>query len=165
MPLLFLVSCSAQGLQWHLALKHTSQGDVQEGSVDELISAVRQGCDIRIAWGARRRTDSTRTIEHISSPVWVSVRDGQSVEVQLDDFLINLSVLGEPAEEHPARERYGGTEKAVMWRANLKTDGTFDAVWYDAATGTFITRVPQRHAMSWYVDCIPSDASPLFPGN
>ena len=136
---------------------------MQEGRVDDLIAAIRLGCDLRVAWGARRRADSTRTIEHIASPVWVSVRDGQTVEVQLDNFMINLGVLGEPPEEHPARERFGGTEHVVMWRANLKTDGTFDAVWYEAASGAFITRVPQRHPMSWFVDCQPREAVPLYP--
>ncbi|MBX2821778.1 MAG: hypothetical protein KTR29_18920 [Rhodothermaceae bacterium] len=158
-----LSACEAPDTQWHLALKHDSQGVVQEGGINELISAVRLGCNIRVAWGARRRADSTRTIEHIANPVWVSIRDGQSVEVQLDDFMINLSVLGNPPEEHPEREPYGGTERAVMWRANLKTDGSFDAVWYDAANGEFITRVPQQHPMSWFVDCIPGEAEPLFP--
>lgn len=158
----FLGSCGPHESNWHLALKHNSQGTVEQGSVGELISAVRLGCDLRIAWGARRRADSTRTIEHIATPVWVAVRDGESVEVQLDDFLINLSVLGEPAVEHPERDRFGGTDRAVMWRANLKTDGTFEAVWYDAASGDFITRVPQRHPMSWFVDCQPGAADPLY---
>jgi len=56
------------------------------------------------------------------------VRNSETVKVQIGEFLINLSVLGEPAAEHPRRERFGGTEKAVMWRANFVTDGTFDAV-------------------------------------
>lgn len=134
-----------------------------EGSVSDLISVVRKGCELRVAWGARRRADTTRTIEHVSTPVWVAVRDGSVVEVQLDDFLINLAVLGEPAEEHPAREPYGGTDEAVMWRANLRTDGTFDAIWYNPVTGELINRVPQRHPMAWYADCAPGEVPPLFP--
>ena len=51
-----------------------------------------------------------------------------------------------------------------MWRANLKTDGTFDAVSYDAATGEFITRVPQRHPLRWFVNCVPGEDEPLYQG-
>lgn len=90
------------------------------------------------------------------------MRDSENVEVQIGDFLINHSVLGEPAIEHPGRERFGGTDKAVKWRANLKTDGTFDAVWYFEHSGDFITRVPQRHHMKWFADCKPGQAAPLF---
>jgi len=161
--LLTVAACNQDQPEWRLALKHDRDGVVSAGSVDELIAAVRRGCDIRVAWGARRAADPTQTIEHIADPVWVSVRNSETVEVQIGEFLINLSVLGEPAAEHPRRERFGGTEKAVMWRANFKTDGTFDAVWYDAATGEFITRVPQRHRANWFVDCEAGESSPLYP--
>ncbi len=159
---LAVLACSPPS-QWRLLLKHDRDGKVLSGDVGELISAVRQGCDLRVAWGARRNADPSRTIEHVSTPIWVAVRDGAVVEVQLDDFVINLSVLGEPNEEHPARERFGGTDKAVMWRANFKTDGTFDAVWYDPITGGLITRVPQRHGASWFADCAPGVTQPLYP--
>ena len=129
--LLFLIAgCAPQTPKWHLALRHDDQGLVDAGSVDDLIAAVRLGCEIRVAWGARRRADPTRTIEHVATPIWVSVRDSKTVEVQLGDFLINLGVLGEPAEEHPQREPYGGTEKAVIWRANLKSVSLHDATGY-----------------------------------
>ena len=159
----FAPTNAAIGSPWHLAIAHDRQGNVQSGHIDLLISAVRRGCQIRIAWGARRAADPSQTIEHIASPDWVAVRNSQTVEVQLSDFVINLGVLGEPSKDHPRRERFGGTEKAVNWRANLKTDGSFDAVWFDAASGEFIERIPQRHPMKWFVDCPPGESQPLFP--
>jgi len=161
-----ICSCvSAQGAStatWNLMLSHTADGSVRQGSNENLVSVIRQGCQIRVAWGARRAADPKRTIEHIANPVWVTVRDGNQVEVQLNDFLINHKVLGEPSSQYPQRERFGGTDKAVMWRANLKTDGTFDAVWYYAHSGEFITREPQTHPMKWFADCEPSSSEPLF---
>ncbi|MEO9470371.1 hypothetical protein [Parasphingorhabdus sp.] len=148
---------------WHLALAHDREGNVQSGTHENLIAGIRNGCQLRVAWGTRRTTDPSQTIEHIASPVWVSVQNGREVEVQLSDFVINLGVLGKPAADHPRRAPFGGTEKAVNWRANLKTDGTFDAVWYDAENGNFIARVPQRHQMKWFTDCTPKTSEPLFP--
>ena len=143
-------------------LAHTKDGKVTQGSADNVVNAVRSGCQLRVAWGARRQADPSRTIEHIAKPLWVSVRDSTDVDVQIGDFLINHGVLGEPPEDHPRRDRFGGTQKAVKWRANLKTDGTFDAVWYYEDTGDFITRIPQRHPMKWFADCKPGRADPLF---
>ena len=161
---LLLASCQAQtSPSWHLMLSHDSEGQVQSGSIENIVNAVRSGCQLRIAWGARRAADPSQTIEHIAEPKWVSVRNGNNVEVQLDDFLINHSVLGEPEEEHANRERFGGTSKTVMWRANLKTDGSFDAVWYSPQTGELITRIPQQHKMKWFADCQPVKPEPLFP--
>ncbi|MEP2103193.1 MAG: hypothetical protein ABJP02_18095 [Parasphingorhabdus sp.] len=148
---------------WHLALAHDRDGNIQAGNHESLISGIRSGCQVRVAWGTKRAADPSRTIEHSATPVWISIRNGKEVEVQLSDFVINLAVLGEPAADHPRRERFGGTDKAVNWRANLKTDGSFDAVWYDMATGKFITRVPQRHQMKWFTDCKPDSSEPLFP--
>lgn len=159
----FAAAHAASGSPWHLALAHDREGRTQTGNIELLVSAIRRGCQIRVAWGARRAVDPSQTIEHIASPDWVSVRNGETVEVQLSDFVINLGVLGEPAADHPRRERFGGTEKAVNWRANLKTDGSFDAVWYDYATGKLVERVPQRHPMKWFVDCPPGKSEPLFP--
>ncbi|MEM7739412.1 MAG: hypothetical protein AAF225_01260 [Pseudomonadota bacterium] len=159
---LFLAACEAEP-RWHLKLAHTQDGEVTEGSERSLIAAIRSGCDLKVAWGSRRRSDPQQTIEHASRPAWVSVRDGTTVEVQLEDFMINLAVLGEPSDLHPQRERFGGTEQVVSWRATLKTDGSFDAVWFAPHSGTFVERVPQRHPMRWYADCVAADTAPLFP--
>ncbi|MEO9599638.1 hypothetical protein [Parasphingorhabdus sp.] len=148
---------------WHVVLQHDKDGDVIAGHNYGLVSAIRNGCQIRIGWGARRSSDPSQTIEHIATPVWVAVRNGNIVEAQLSDFVINLDVMGEAAADHPRRERFGGTEKAVSWRATLKTDGSFNAVWYSPATGAFITRVPQRHPMKWFADCAPLASEPYFP--
>lgn len=148
--------------KWHVALHHDREGKVLSGDIGKLISSIRNGCNLRVGWGTKRASDPTQTIEHIATPIWVSVRNSETVEVQLDDYLINLNVLGEPAEDHPRRDRFGGTEKAVNWRASLKTDGSFDAVWYDAGTGAFIERIPQKHPMKWFVDCEPKASTPLF---
>ncbi len=153
------------GSPWRVALAHDRNGKVQSGNISELVAAIRRGCQIRVGWGAHRAADPNQTIEHIATPTWVAVRNGAEVEIQLSDFVINLNVLGEPAADHPRRERFGGTERAVNWRANLKTDGSFNAVWYDGATGKFITRIPQRHPMKWFVDCEMGSAEPLFPAD
>lgn len=147
---------------WPMMVAHDRDGQVVEGSVESLIAAIRNGCRLRVAWGARRRNDPARTIEHIADPIWVSVRDGALVEVQLEGFLSNLRILGEPPEKYPRAARFGGTERAVWWRAQLRTDGSFEAIWFDGE-GALVERVPQRHPMRWYTDCRPLAAPPLYP--
>lgn len=162
--ILFSSSAFAHG-NWHVALHHDRDGKVFSGDISKLISSIRNGCNLRVAWGTKRASDPTQTIEHIATPIWVSVRNSETVEVQLDDYLINLNVLGEPPEDYPRRDRFGGTEKAVKWRASLKTDGSFNAVWYYAGTGAYVERVPQKHPMKWFVDCAPKTSTPLFQSN
>lgn len=157
-----LYGCATPTQTWYLGLHHDAQGKVLVGTENSLVSAIRQGCNLKVAWGTRRKSDPSRSIEHNAQPIWVSLRDGKKVEVQIGDFQINLKVLGELPSAHPERERFGGTEKVVNWRANLKTDGSFDAVWYYPHSGEFITRVPQRFPMKWFVDCPMKTIEPLF---
>ncbi|MEL6544347.1 MAG: hypothetical protein AAFQ82_06960 [Myxococcota bacterium] len=89
------------------------------------------------------------------------MRDGKNVEVQLEGFLSNLATLGAPLDEYPQTERFGGTDRAVWWRALLKTDGSFNAIWF-AEDGALIERIPQQHPMVWYADCDPSESTPLY---
>ena len=51
-----------------------------------------------------------------------------------------------------------------MWRVSMTTDGDFDAIWYDRVSGKLLKRVPQRHIMSWFTDCSPAPADPLYAG-
>lgn len=160
---LLVAACQPPQATWHLMLAHDKEGTVAQGSTGHIISAVRQGCQIRVAWGARRAADPNQTIEHIAEPQWVAIRNNNQVEVQISGFLANQSVLGEPPKDHPRRERFGGTVKAVEWRATLKTDGNFDAIWLHPHTGELVTRIPQRHPMKWFADCLPKPTSPLYP--
>ncbi|MEL7025518.1 MAG: hypothetical protein AAGL69_17410 [Pseudomonadota bacterium] len=149
--------------RWHLQLAHDASGEIVDGSVARLIDSVRSGCDLRVAWGARRRVDPTRTIEHSATPLWISVRDSNTLSAQIGGFTPNLSVLGENPDEHPRFERFGGTETLVEWRADISIDGTFNAVWFRPHTGELIERVPQRHPMRWFADCEAGPSDPLFP--
>lgn len=147
---------------WHLMLAHDRDGNIRSGAESNVIDAVRSGCQIRIAWGGGRADPPRRSIEHVADVKWISVRNGESVNAQIGDFLINLSALGEPVEEHPRRQEYGGTQHVVHWRATLRTDGTFNAVWYKPHSGEFVARRPQNHPMKWFSDCIPDHPEPLY---
>ncbi|MEO1574513.1 MAG: hypothetical protein AAFU65_06085 [Pseudomonadota bacterium] len=148
---------------WNLALAHDRDGNVTQGDVVNIANAVRRGCRVRIAWGARRAADPSRTIEHVADATWISVVNEELIRAEVDGFMANLAVLGEPSEDHPRMARFGGTEKAVLWRATLSSDGRFDAIWYGATDGELKVRIPQRQPMRWYADCAPGTAPPLYP--
>lgn len=159
-----LCGCATSSTQrWHLKLAHDREGQVLAGNIAELATAIRSGCRIRIAWGARRRNNPEQTIEHVADALWVSLRNGNVVEAQVEGFLSNLAVLGESSAEHSRYERFGGTENVILWRAELTTDGTFDAIWYGAVDGKLKFRAPQRHPMRWFADCESRAAAPLYP--
>ncbi|MEL7296936.1 MAG: hypothetical protein AAGJ86_04690 [Pseudomonadota bacterium] len=161
---LILCACSTQSQNgWHLLLAHDSDGTVSEGAAEQVANAVRHGCVVRIAWGARRLADPSQTVEHVAEATWISVRNGDQLQAQLDGFMSNLHALGAPAEQHPRLDRFGGSEQAILWRALLSNDGHFDAIWYGSVDGALKARIPQQHPMRWYADCDGKAAMPLYP--
>jgi len=71
-----------------------------------------------------------------------------------------LSLLG---DDFPREDSFGGTDEIVQWRATLKPDGSFNAIWYKPHSGALVTRRPQNYPMKWYADCDPGEALPLYP--
>jgi len=148
-------SGAQQASPWHLMLSHDRDGNVTEGSVANVVNTVRNGCQHRIAWGGSGR----RTVEHVADIKWITVHNENEVKAQISDFMFNQEFLG---EDFPRAEPFGGTDDVVHWRATLKPDGSFNAIWYKPHSGALVTRRPQNYPMKWFADCDPGEALPLY---
>ena len=145
--------------EWTIAYKNGLNGEVLEGSKELLFSAVRAGQPIQVGWGLGRDVAGERkSVEHVVSPVFLTIVDEQEIAVQLP--------------EHIAAKSYWNIDQAlfadpsIMWRGMLTTKGTFDAVWVNRATGETIRRAPQRAVMTWYVkNTAPRTAPSLAVSN
>jgi hypothetical protein len=142
---------------WHLVYRHAPDGEPVAGSKSELLAAVRRGAPIRFAWGVKlEREDRIASVEHVAEPVFLSIVDGSEVVVQLPEHIAQRAYgdLGGAAFDDPA----------VMWRGLMTTQGVFDAVWVNRATGETVRRAPQRVGLAWFAfqpDDPASRAPPL----
>lgn len=128
--------------RWRLAYHHDTEGGRISGDKERLFDAVRRGRPIRFSWGSQSPRDESVSVEHVAEPVFVTVTGGE---------------LFAQLPEHIAQQGYADPEAArfetasVMWRGLVGTNGTFDAVWVDRASGEEVRRVPQRARIAWYV--------------
>ena len=129
---------------WTPVYKNGLNGEALEGSKEDLFAAIRAGQPIQIGWGlARELNGAPASVEHLAAPVFIGIGDDSHVVAQLP--------------EHVAPKSYWGAgsaffdDAAVLWRGLMSTNGTFDAVWANRATGEVIRRSPQRAVMTWYV--------------
>ncbi len=155
---LVLFSCQillAQG--WQPVLRINEKGEVIAGSKDQLIQNIRQGKNVKIAWGWKR---DNKSIEHISEPTWIAIMNEQDVLFHLDP-----QVFGGIEWE----DRAGTFENKNLkeeWRVIIDTNGTFDAVWYDRDNHEVTKRMPQRHRITWFVQNANDETpKPFFAGN
>lgn len=139
------VACTPQ---WRLVYRHDADGRPLEGNTGALLDAVRRGAPLRLAWGFSGGGEAKATsVEHVADPVFLTVVNGEHVFVQLPEH------IGQASYSQPENARFD--RPSVMWRGLMGTDGTFDAVFVDRATGQEVRRMPQRAGVAWFAE-VPS---------
>jgi hypothetical protein len=128
---------------WRLVYLHEASGTPIQGAKSALFDAVRSGYPIRFAWGAALGTsEEPASVEHAAEPVFISIMSDQELFVQLPEHSAQTSY-------HDPKQASLGNP-AVMWRGMMGTDGRFDAVMVDRASGRQTWRMPQRARIAWF---------------
>jgi hypothetical protein len=128
---------------WRLVYLHDTSGAAIEGAKSLLFDAIRRGYPIRFAWGAAVGTpEKPASVEHAAEPVFLTIMGESELFVQLPEHIAQASY------HEPSRAAFG--KPAVMWRGMMGTDGSFDAVMVDRATGKEVRRMPQRARIAWF---------------
>ncbi|WP_164116327.1 hypothetical protein [Sphingorhabdus sp. Alg239-R122] len=136
--------CLARQPAWTMVYRSGTDGQSLEGSKARLFGAVRAGQPIRVGWGLSRSVDgTTRSVEHVAEPVFLTVVNGSDIVAQLPEHIGQRSYWN-------AGEAYFDSGP-VMWRGLASTTGSFDAIWVDRSSGETVRRAPQRAVFSWYV--------------
>lgn len=125
---------------WRMVFQNDAEGGDLGGVRAHLVAALRRGSPIRVAWGTREPDD--RSVVEFAEPVFTSLMNDRDVVVQFEQALIQTDYL----DPKLAALR----EPPLVWRGLMSTDGRFDAVMTDAATGQVRRRLRQRAVMTWY---------------
>ncbi len=129
---------------WRMVYRHDADGNPMAGTKQALFDAIRRGDAIRFAWGSTfEQPDGTvLSVEHTAEPVFLTIVGGEKVVVQLPEHIAQ--------ESYPRPEGDRFKTASVMWRGLMTTEGRFDAVWVDRASGEEVLRKPQRVGLSWF---------------
>ncbi|MEQ9299536.1 MAG: hypothetical protein RIF33_13270 [Cyclobacteriaceae bacterium] len=145
-----LVSCQDSKTElspsgWRMVYKIDREGNPVAGSMDDLISGIRNGYSVRVGWGwERERGDSTLRLEHMAEPIFLSLIQEKDVSVVIDAH----PLLDNYIDIDQQQFREGGH----IWQTVLTTGGTFNAKVYHRGTGELIRDMPQRQRMTWFVE-------------
>jgi hypothetical protein len=128
---------------WRLVYQHDTTGTVVEGTKAELFDAIRRGYPIRFAWGSAAGTpEKPISVEHAAEPVFLTIMRDSELFVQLPEHIAQASY------HDPAKAVFD--KPAVVWRGMMGTNGSFDAVMVDRASGKQVWRMPQRAGIAWF---------------
>lgn len=115
--LIFSTGCNSDtesNESWKLVYRHDADGNPLYGNKSELIVAVRNGLPIRLGFGGRSLTDTSRSVEHLA-------------DVQFLTILDNTEVFGQIAQiigQAPAREEDGNKVRFRTHNTWTKIAGT-----------------------------------------
>lgn len=134
-----------QSSKWELVYRNDKEGKPIYGSKEDLMEAVRHGCPIRVGWASRRKSDSTKSVEHISDATFTTIANQREVFVQITPFLAQrpdlnsdtLSMTLIPSES--------------SWI--LGTNGLISSISKDFRKDTVFTSDPKLfgYGLSWFV--------------
>ena len=74
-----LSSCkqpSSAQLGWQLVYRNGPNGETLAGNKADLLEAVRNGYPIRMGWGIRRTSDTTKSVEHVADAIFMTIANG-----------------------------------------------------------------------------------------
>lgn len=163
----FIISCESKSNQtdsqdeWKLLYSNNNLGENIYGQKEDLISAIRNGNPIRIAWASRRRSDSTKTVEHVVDGEFLTIANGQEVFAQIKPFMAQRPDLTSDTLSMTL------LSNQVYWI--LGTNGTISSVEKNFKRDTVFVNEPSnfRYKISWFSKSIKGNnkSIPLWLSN
>lgn len=160
--LFFCMGCSSDTKSdesWRLVYRHDADGNALYGDKSELIAAVRNGLPVRLGFGGRGRTDTSRSVEHLADVQFLTILDNTEVFGQIEQ------IIGQA----PAREEDGNKVRFRThntWTKIAGTNGYSVGLMVDYINDS-IPNLPgdRKQGASWFVFSKrknPRTAKPLY---
>ncbi|MEM6765445.1 MAG: hypothetical protein AAF824_18745 [Bacteroidota bacterium] len=132
----------SQSAGWKLVLENDSQGEATVGSVDSLISAIRSGAEVRIAWSGGRPSDSLMRVEHLTDAKFLTIMSGKTVQAQIDP------IIGQTPDFEAQQITF---KENLSWCLLASTNGKADHIMRNEVTGEIISHRIRQRSFKWYV--------------
>ena len=138
--LLLLSAGHAQG--WQLVYHNDADGNRVAGDISQLIQAVYDGKDVRIAWWSTKNEDGVSRVHHVADAAFLTVMMDSVVMAQIrpitgqkPDFSKFNIILREQQE----------------WVAIFGTNGFSDTMMRNTAMGDIASHKQRQQACQWFI--------------
>ena len=134
LSLLLICYCNAFSQSWKLIYENDAQGNQVNGKIEELISAIKDGQEIRVAWG-------NKYVYHIADAAFITIMTDSVVTAQIEP------IYG----QSPEFEGYSIQFKENLeWRLIAGSNGKSDAMTRNVITGEIVGHNARNRAFRWY---------------
>ena len=141
--LLFAIcSFTVQAQTWELVYHNDLDGNPVSGSQEDLIQAVRDGQDIRLAWWSQSSKDPKRKVEHLADAKFLTIMSDIVVFAQIDP------IYGQTPD---FEEQKITLKENLQWVMIAGTNGKFESMMTDIITGEIKGHGIRQLPFKWYV--------------
>lgn len=134
---------SKQG--WQLVFRNSKNGKIVFGSKERLVEAVRSGYSIRVGWGARRRNDTSKSVEHLAAAQFLTIANGKEVFAQIQPIIGQNPGLEKDTLDIVFREN-------LQWILMVGTNGFSDRLTTERLEDSISGHRSLPTEVSWFVD-------------
>ncbi|MTI31222.1 hypothetical protein [Xanthovirga aplysinae] len=128
---------------WQLVFRNDKNGEAKFGNKKDLIKAVRNGYPIRIGWGARLKSDTTKSVEHVIDADFLTVVNGTEVFAQIHP------IIGQRPDLNKLTIKYRNSNK---WSTMVGTNGYSDRLDVNYLNDSISSHENIYWGSSWYVN-------------
>lgn len=148
---------SKQG--WQLVFRNGKNGKIIFGSKARLIEAVRSGYSVRVGWGGRRQSDTTKSVEHIADAQFLTIANNKEVFAQIQPIIGQNPGLEKDTLDIVFREN-------LQWVLMVGTNGFSDRLTTERLQDTIQGHRSLPTEVSWFVEypsgSVTSAQTPLW---
>ena len=132
-----------QDTDWKLIYHNDGEGKAIQGKIEDLISAVRSGNQIRVYWVFQRKSDPKRKVEHFADAKFLTVMSDQTVFAQIDP------IIGQTP---------GFDEQTMIFKENLEwafiaaSNGKSNTMMRNVQTGEVLGHKIVNFEIKWFVE-------------
>ncbi len=139
---LFIPSIVPAQDNWTLVYHNDPEGQSVQGDISDLIQAVRDGKEIRLAWWAQSPADPKRKVEHLADATFLTIMSDSIVFGQIEPIYGQI----------PDFNEYTITLKENLeWVMIGGTNGSSDSMTRNTITGEISGHNKRNLSFKWYV--------------
>lgn len=128
--------------KWELVYENDASGNRVSGDISALISAVRNGMEVRVGWESERRGEKPLWVEHIAEASFLTIMSGEIVFAQIHGILGQTPDFSK--EELLLKEN-------LNWTLMAATNGKSDAIMRDMTTSEITGHNQRARGFKWWV--------------
>jgi hypothetical protein len=126
---------------WSLVYSNDENGNRVSGDLGKLISAIRNGEQIRIGWTIEDPTDKSLKVEHSADAKFITILSDSTVFAQIDPII---------GQTPSVKDKTVTLKENIEWSFSASSLGNNDSMNINTKTGEIVDHKPFKCGIKWF---------------